>query len=340
MTSTMQAWEYSTIQDTLEKSLVLNSSAPIPSKSSLSKDQVLVEVITASINPVDYKLPESGLTGKLMIKRPASPGRDFSGRVVAVHPSNSTLKEGQLVFGAFGSPTTQFGTLRQFTVIRSSDCAILPKGVDADHAAAVGTAAMTAFQSLLPDLVKPGSKVFINGGSGGVGTFGIQFSKAFGAHVTTTCSTGNVELCKSLGADEILDYKKVDILSSLKKKGQVFDLAVDNVGSLANLYEQSHNFIKPSGTFAQVGTGGGMAMGSIFRRMLQPGFLGGGRRRFHFVRVSSNTEDYVKIGKLLVEGKVRVVIDESFKWQDAPNAFEKLRAGHVKGKIVIYVAKQ
>jgi NADPH:quinone reductase-like Zn-dependent oxidoreductase len=172
----MQAWEYSTIQDTLEKSLVLNSSAPIPSKSSLSKNQVLVEVITTSINPVDYKLPESGLTGKLMIKRPASPGRDFSGRVVAVHPSNSTLK-GQLVFGAFGSPTTQFGTLRQFIVVPSSDCAVLPQGVDADHAAAMGTAAMTAFQSLLPDLVKPGSKVFINGGSGGVGTFGIQFAK-------------------------------------------------------------------------------------------------------------------------------------------------------------------
>ena len=83
---------------------------------------------------------------------------------------------------------------------------MLPEGVEPDHAAAVGTAATTAFQSLLPGVVKPGSKVFINGGSGGVGTFRIRFAKTLGAEVTVTCSTGNVDLCKSLGADEVLDY--------------------------------------------------------------------------------------------------------------------------------------
>ena len=333
----MKAWEYATIQGTLEKSLALNSSAPVPSKSSLSEYQILVEVVTASINPVDYKLPESGIFGKLTIKRPASPGLDFCGRIVAKHASNNTFKEGQLVFGAL-SRTSQFGTLRQFVVVSCAECALLPEGVEPNHAAAVGTAATTALQSLLPDIVKPGSKVFMNGGSGGVGTFGIQFAKALGAEVTVTCSTGNIDLCKSLGADEVLDYKKIDIVSQLKQKGQVFDLAIDNVGNPAQLYEHSDNFLKPNGTFAQVSVATGM--GTILRRMLQPGFLGGGRRRFHFVRVRSNSEDYLQIGRLLAKGKVRVVIDESFEWEDAPKAFEKLRMGHMKGKIIIHVTKK
>ncbi|KAH8595303.1 hypothetical protein B0O99DRAFT_572020 [Bisporella sp. PMI_857] len=318
----MEAWEYATIQGTLEKSLVLNLSAPIPSKSSLTENQILVEVITASINPVDYKLPESGIFGKLTIKKPASPGLDFCGRIIATHASSTAFREGQLVFGALRK-TSQFGTLRQFIVVSCTECAMLPEGVEPEHAAAVGTAATAAFQSLLPSCVKPGSKVFINGGSGGVGTFGIQFAKSMGAEVTVTCSTGSVNLCKSLGADEVLDYNKIDIISQLMKKGQIFDLAIDNVGNPALLYEHSHTFLKPKGTFAQVSVAAGV--GTMLRRMLQPGFLGGGRRPFHFVRVRSNNDDYQHMGRLLAERKVRVVVDESFEWENTLKAFEKLR---------------
>ena len=337
MASSMRAWQYTTINGTLEKSLFLNSSTPAPNQASLSKDQILVEVITASINPVDYKMPESGIYAKLTIKRPATPGLDFCGRIVATHASNSVFSEGQLVFGAL-SKTSQIGTLCQFVVVSCSECALLPEGIEVDHAAAVGTAASTALQSLLLNVIKPGSMVFINGGSGGVGTFGIQFAKALGAEVTTTCSTGNVDLCKGLGADEILDYTKNDILSHLEKKGQIFDLAIDNVGSLAFLYEHSSTFLKPAGTFAQVSVAAGM--GIILRRMLQPRYLGGGKRRFHFVRVKSRSEDYRQVGSWITEGKVSVVIDESFEWEDVPKAFEKLRTGHSKGKIIIHVTKK
>ena len=335
----MKAWQYTTLGGKLEESLALKASAPAPNKSSLSKDQILIEVMTASINPVDYKLPESGLLGKLSIKTPASPGLDFCGRVVAKHASNIALKEGQLVFGALGK-ASKFGTLGQFTIISSSECTLLPLGVGKDEAAGAGTAALTAYQSLLPDVVKPGSNVFINGGSGGVGTFGIQFAKALGAQVTTTCSTANVGLCKGLGADEVLDYKKADVVSELKKKGQVFDLVVDNVGNPA-LYENSEAFLKPTGTFVQVSIQlSFVAMGTMIRRMLQPAFLGGSRRRFHFVRVQSRNEDYVQIGKWLAEGKAKTIIDQVFKWEDAPKAFEMLRTGRTRGKIIVHVTEK
>lgn len=100
------------------------------------------------------------------------------------------------------------------------------------------------------------------------------------------------------------------------------------------LYEHSDTFLKPNETFAQVGVAAGM--GTMVRRMLQPDFLDGGRRRFHFVRIRSNSEDYLQIGRLLAERKVRVVVDESFEWENATKAFEKLRMGHVKGKVIIH----
>ncbi|CZR61749.1 related to zinc alcohol dehydrogenase [Phialocephala subalpina] len=276
----MKAWQYTTLGGKLEESLVLKAFAPAPNKSSLFKDQILIEVTTAFINPVDYKLLESGLLGKLSIKTLASPGLDFCGRVVAKYASNNALKEGQLVFGALGK-ASNFGTLGQFTIISSAECALLPLGVEKDEAAGAGTAALTAYQSLLPDVVKPGSNVFINGGSGGVGTFGIQFAKALGAQVTTTCSTANVGLCKGLGADEVLDYKKADVVSELKKKGQV--LTLWSIMSEALPYTKT---TKPSSSRPELSC-----------KMLQPAFLGGGRRRFHFVRVQSRSEDYVQIGK-------------------------------------------
>ncbi|KAI9734244.1 MAG: hypothetical protein M1834_002348 [Cirrosporium novae-zelandiae] len=340
--STMKAWQYTAISGgQLEKSINLTTSVTPPALSSLCRGQVLIKVITAAINPVDYKIPELAFLRKLMITLPAIPGLDFCGRVVGTHPSsNDTLKEGQLVFGALNK-AAKFGSLGQFIVISSDECAPLPEGIEPDHAAAAGIAALTAYQSYPRNIVKPGSKVFINGGSGGTGTFGIQFAKALGAEVTVTCSTGNIELCRSLGADEVLDYKKIDILSELKNKGQVFDLAVDNAASPASLYERSGAFLKKGGKFMQVGVHLSFSgMGSAFSRPLRPAFLGGGNRAFHFVRVSSNRKDLREIGKLMAEGRVKAVIDEVFEFEDVPRAYEKLRAGHAKGKIVVHVTEK
>lgn len=332
----MKAWQYSSIKETLENSLVLNENATPPDASSLPNDHVLIEVISAGVNPVDYKLPEIPVFGKFMIQPPASPGFDFCGRIRATHP-DSALSEGQLVFGALsiGSKFPKFGSFSQLIIAPSSHITSLPMGVDPDDAAAVGTAGLTAFQSLPLDLIKPGTRVFINGGSGGVGSFTVQFAKAAGAHVTTTCSTANVSLCTSLGADEVIDYRQVDILGELKKKGQVFDVAIDNVGTPCDLFEQSPHFLKPGGSFVQVAMPKSVA--TMLRRSVLPGFLGGGKRPYQTVKVKVNREDLTQIGRWIVEGKVRAVIDEKFEWKDAPKAYAKLRRGRTTGKIVVHV---
>ncbi|KAH6961844.1 hypothetical protein BKA56DRAFT_623815 [Ilyonectria sp. MPI-CAGE-AT-0026] len=164
-----------------------------------------------------------------------------------------------------------------------------------DNAAAVGIAGLTAYQSLPQDLIKHGSKIFINGGSSGVGSFIVQFAKAIGAHITTTWSTANAQLCRGLGANEVINYRKVDVVDELKKNGQVFDLAADNIGVPAGLYEQSGHFLKPDGTFVQVAMQNSML--AMLRRSLLPTFLGGGQRPYRVVRVKVNREHLEQIGR-------------------------------------------
>ncbi|KAK1529342.1 zinc-binding dehydrogenase [Colletotrichum costaricense] len=210
-------------------------------------------------------------------------------------------------------------------------------GVDHDDAAAIGTAGLTAFQSLPKESLKPGSKVFINGGSGGVGSFTIQFAKAAGAYVVASCSTAKVDLCKRLGADEVIDYRKLNVVTELKRKGSVFDIAVDNVGSTEGLYESCSHFLKSEGVFVQVGMSKSMV--GMLRRSLLPGFFSSGKRKFQSVRVTPSQEDLSSISRLIVEGKVRVLIDEKFEWRDAPRAYAKLREGRTTGKIIVHVNK-
>ncbi|KAI8654709.1 PKS-ER domain-containing protein [Fusarium keratoplasticum] len=337
VSANMQAWQYTTIKDTLESSLTLNEKATPPDAQSLPRGHVLVQVITAAVNPVEYKLPEAPLYGKFMLQPPASPGLDFCGRIKAINDTDDSLKEGQLVFGALSitSKFPKFGTLSQVIVAPVSQLTVLPAGVAPDDAATVGTAGMTAYQSLPQDLIGPGTNIFINGGSGGVGSFTVQFAKALGATVTTTCSTANVKLCRDLGADEVIDYRKLNVISELKKKGQIFDLAIDNVGTPAGMYEQSQHFLKPDGTFVQVAMQ--QSLPGMLRRSLLPSFLGGGKRQYRLVRVNINRKDLQQAGQWMAEGKVRAVIDHKLEWKEAPKAYEKLRLGRTVGKIVVHV---
>lgn len=334
--TTMKAWTYTTASGGLEKNLTLNPSTPAPPTP--KSPSVLVEVISASLNPVDYKIPELPLANKLMISTPASPGLDYCGRVVT---ASGNLKEGQKVFGRLDGPT-KFGTCGQFVVASQKGCVPLPENVSADEGASIGTAAITAYQCLKKGGTSlEGKKVFINGGSGGTGVWGIQIGKAMGAEVTTSCSTGNVDMCKSLGADEVIDYTKGDLVESLKGKGQVFDMVVDNVGMPATLYKSSNAFLKPGAPFVQVGAGVSIAgTKSLVGRMMLPGFLGGGKRPFVFHTCYNDKEDFEQIGKWLAEKKIKAVFDQVFEWEDVPKAYEKLKTGKAKGKIVVHVTKE
>ena len=336
----MRAAIFSSVTGGLERNLKLDTAAPAP-PSTLKADQIYVEVISASLNPRDYKIAELPAVGKLAQPMPASPAIDYCGKVVSTGSElSSTLNPGQLVFGRLdGFP--KFGTLGQFIIAPRAGTTPLPIGVAADQGAAVGTAGLTAYQSVIPNC-KSGDKIFIHGGSGGTGTFGIQFGKVQGCHVTTCCSTSNVQLCKDLGADEVIDYKTSDLVDNLKAKGPgYFSLVVDNVGTPNDLYKASDNFLAENGKYIQVGaTVSVSAVGSLVSKLYRPSVLGGGKRKFEFLQVKNNADDFIQIADWMEQGKLKAVIDSTFELEDAAKAFERLRTNRARGKIVVHVTEK
>jgi len=298
--STMRAWQFTSTAGGLEKNLKLNNTAPLPPTAhSLGKDKVLVKVLSTSLNPVDYKIAEVPIIGRLIAGSPSTPGLDYVGRVVACGPESGNvparnLQPGQLVFGRLDSPS-KYGVLAEYTVAPRTGCEPLPEGVRVDDAAGVGTAALTAYQSIVPN-TSAGSRVFIHGGSGGTGTYGIQIAKALGCFVATSCSTRNVELCAGLGADVVLDYQTQDLVRGLAGM-ETFDLVVDNVGDPIELFYKAHTFTKPEAKYVQVGIAvslGGF-LTDIVSRLFLPSVLGGGKRRFELLGVKNQLEGFGKI---------------------------------------------
>jgi alkaline phosphatase D len=327
----MKAWVYDGVTGGMEKNLKINDAAAQPT---IGDDEILVEVHAMALNPVDYKITESARLTALGLK--CIPGADFCGKVAKTGSKVDSIRIGEWVFGAKVGAVSN-GTLCQYVSVAQNMLTSLPEGVEVDDAATVGIVGLTEMQAIKPN-VQPGDKVFINGGSGGTGVYGIQIAKALGCHVTTTCSTGNVQLCQSLGADEVIDYKTTNIIEALTAKGQVFQLAVDNVGTPADLYKRSADFLAPSGKFVQVGATpslGGFAQ--ITSNFLVPSFLGGGKRSYQLMMAKPSTDDLRQIGSWMKEGKVRAILDEVFDWEDAPQAFEKLKTGRAKGKLVVHV---
>ncbi|KAK1985027.1 zinc-binding dehydrogenase [Colletotrichum cereale] len=327
------------------------ATVPAPAASALKPTQVLVRVVAAGINPADYKFPDLGLVARAMIPFPKGPGMDFSGRAVAVGSAIDDVKPGDAVLGRI-DPMSAQGTLSEYVVADRDGVAALPgppgTGSDADdadthleRAAAVGTAALTAYQTIAP-YVKAGDEVFINGGSGGTGTFGIQIAKALGCRVTVSCSTPKADLCRSLGADDVIDYRAADVVAALRARGRVFRLAVDNVGNAPpNLYKAADDFLLPDGHFKFVGGAVSLAQArSLVPSLLLPAFLGGARHKFEAFMTKNSHDDLAQIAAWMAEGKVRVVVDSTFDFEDAGKAYEKLKEGSAAGKIIVRVAKK
>jgi NADPH:quinone reductase-like Zn-dependent oxidoreductase len=332
----MRAWQHTSTSGGLEKNLKLNPSAPVPTPKST---QHLVQIIATALNPVDYKPAEVAILRRLLYPRIATPCVDFAGCIVTP-AAGSSLKPGQLVFGTTAKAPWTGGGLAEFSLVDSGTALLLPEGVDPVDAATVSVVGVTAYQSIVPH-VKKGDSVFINGGSGGCGVFGIQFAKALGCYVATSCSTVNVELCRSLGADEVFDYKKGSVLDALKASQVKFDHVVDNVGTTMELYWHCHEFTKPGAGYVMVG--GGPGVGSAFDRFKAkrlPAYLGGGKRSYSGFWPEPKLEDLGQIAAWMKEGKLKAVIDEKFPFEEAPNAFTKLKTGRAKGKIVVNVAAE
>jgi len=343
--ATMKAWQYGNERGGLAN-LRLNNAATPPKPPKAGSQLVLIEVISMALNPADYKLPRLPVLPRLLIPKPASPGLDFCGRVVSSaegaenDPNHEPLKPGQLVFGRLNW-LYQHGTLGQFILCPRVGIAPLPSGIEIDQAAAISTAGQTAYQSLAP-YVREGSRVFVNGGSGGVGTFTIQIAKLLGCHVTVSCSGRNEELCRGLGADEVVDYTKGNLGEMLKAKGLVFDLLVDNVGRPLDLYKASDAFLAPGAPYVQVAASSDSVDGilAMLSRSLLPSFLGGGKHPWRIIMIKDSAEELVRIGQWVKEGKIKVTLDEVFAFEDAPEAYKKLKTGRARGKIVVNVTER
>lgn len=333
----MRAWIHKSRNLPLEKGMELVEEYPHPA-TSLKPKEILVRVKCIGINPADPLFAEMSWPGKAMIKQTPLPGMDFSGEVVSTGCSVTAMCPGDRVFGRVDTPKSAPGTMAELTTAELEGCVLMPPGMDFEHAAGIGTAAITAYETLGLNC-KSGDSVFINGGTGGVGTFAIQFAKAHGCHVTVSCSTTKSGLCKELGADDVIDYRTQDVVSTLKGKGRVFDLVVDYAHrEETNLYRASNGFIKEGGKFVMLPSGvTGRTMETITKNMLCPSMLGGGRAKFEVYFAKSNRAGFEQIAEWMAAGKVRTVIDTVFEFEDMPKAIEKIKSGTATGKIVVRV---
>jgi len=301
-------------------------------KPALTDDRVLVRVRASSVNPAEWY----AVTGTPYVARPAMgplrpkhavPGADFAGTVEAVGSAVTELRPGDAVFGG-----TSSGAFAEYVCVRK---AVVPKPANLtfEQAAAVPTAAVTALQGLRDKgRIRPGQKVLVNGASGGVGTFAVQLAKAFGAEVTGVCSTRNVDLIRSLGADHVIDYTREDFTRS----GQRYDLLLDVAGSRS--WPECRRVLDHKATLVLVG-------GPKANRWLGPlghvasvrlASLGASQKVVFFV-AKFNREDFVVLQELLEAGKVTPVIDRRYALGELPEALRYLGEGHARGKVVITV---
>jgi len=332
------AW-LSTKRGDPRQTLVLKTDYPVPSN--LKDDEVLVKIYAAALNPIGWKLMR--FAPNFIAKRPYIAEHDFAGTIV--YPNKSNFSKGDAVFGWI-PPQLTFqtgqGALAQYVRVPADHVAPKPSNVDFTQASGMALVGMTAFQCLKLAGLEAGQTIFINGGTTGVGSTAIQIAKAKGCRVVATTSTPNVDIVKGLGADEVIDYKTVDVIAHLKKNppSPKFHVIFDTVGNSADLFTASPAYLAPSGVFASVGvsTGGfGNMLKAFFKTQLLPTWLGGTNRKFITIFVSNNKDYLLAVGDLVAEGKVKPLMDSTYSFNDVLKAYERIMTGRAKGKVVVQV---
>jgi len=301
---------------------------PVP-----NDDQVLIKVRAASLNFIDAailrgRLPLRTITGLRKPKKTLL-GSDVAGVVEAVGKNVTQFKPGDEVFGLARH------TLAEYVCARERTTAIKPAKVPFEEAGSVPLAGLTALQGLRTGKVKPGQKVLINGASGGVGTFAVQIAKALGAEVTAVCSTTKVDLIRSIGADHVIDYTSEDFT----KSEQRYDVIYDNVGNHSRA--ERSRILTPNGICVLAGIGGAGLHEGQWSRIAGncTAFLASrfSRQKFLMYRTSTKQEDIAWLADLMATGKVKPVIDRTYKLSETAEAMRYLEEGHARGKIVITV---
>jgi NADPH:quinone reductase-like Zn-dependent oxidoreductase len=302
-------------------------------------DGVLVRVRATSVNTPDW-IAVTGVPYVLRLqsglRRPSAPvrGTDVAGVVEAVGTKVTDLEPGDEVFGSLWNNRIRqpHGTFAELTVVPSSGLIKKPADLSYAEAAAAVMSGLTALIAIR-DVGKagPGTRVLINGASGGVGTFASQIAKSLGAHVTGVCSTRNLELVRSLGADQVIDYTEEDFTRSEPR----YDVILDNV--LNHPPSVTARVLTATGTLIpnSVGNTGGLFAG--LPRMARAALLGRGRTNVRFVRCVVDRENLHALASLLESGDVKVVVDKTYALEDAADAVAHMVGHHARGKVVITV---
>ncbi|MDR7236568.1 NAD(P)-dependent alcohol dehydrogenase [Neobacillus drentensis] len=300
---------------------------PIP-----GNNQVLVKIHAASLNFGNLVL----LKGEPFLARFAFglfkpkypiPGGDIAGQVEAVGKGVTQFQPGDDVFGDLsGSGWSGFA---EYVSVPEQALVLKPANLSYEEAAAVPMAGVTALQGLRDKgKIQAGQKVLINGASGGVGTFAVQIAKSYGAEVTGVCSTRNLEILESLGADFCLDYTKEDFTQNAQK----YDLILGVNGHYPlSAYKRSLN---PNGIFVHVGGSGAQMFQAMF---LGPWISMTGNKKMGTFLQRPNRKDLIYMKELIEAGKVHPVIDRSYKLSEVPEAFRYFEEGHAQGKVVIRI---
>ena len=293
-------------------------------------DDILVRVGAASVNPFDsHALRGEPYIGRLLgmgFRRPkqSRKGIDVAGTVEAVGENVTALRPGDEVFG------TIHGAFAEYVAGTEQDFVAKPARLTFEQAAAIPMAGITALQALRDrGAVQAGQRVLVNGAAGGVGTFAVQIAKALGADVTGVCSTRNVDLVRSLGADHVVDYTVDDFTRS----GLEYDLIIDTVGN--RKLTQLRRALTSTGTLVIVGGQGGRVVGALAQLPKSAVLDRFVAQRLTRVFAKLHNEDLVVLRELVDDGKVTPVIDRTYPLGETAEAIRYVEAGHARGKVVI-----
>lgn len=315
--------------------------ADVP-RPSVGPDEILVEVHAVGLNPIDNMIPKGTFKPILKFELPATLGSDVAGIVVETGSSVKRFKVGDAVFASLFDLGR--GTLADFVAIPERFAALKPSSLDFVQAASIPMVGLTSLQAFRERAgLKPGQKVFIPAGSGGIGTFAIQLAKHLGAKVGTTTSTGNVELVKSLGADEVVDYKRQDFESVLRG----YDMVLGTIRG--DGIEKSFQILKPNSVIVSLigpldaAFARARRLNAVLRFILSLMSWKITRLarkqdiRYSFLFVRPDGQQLAEIGSIIDRGSIRPVIDKVFSFDQAKEALAYLDTGRAKGKVVVQV---
>ena len=299
------------------------------------ENEVLVKVYAVSANAADLHLLRADpflirLSSGFLKPKNQILGSDIAGRVEAVGRNIMQFKPGDEVFGDISA--NGWGGFAEYVCANENAFALKPSNLSFEEAATVPMAAVTAVQGIrYAGQIRPGQKVLIHGASGGVGSFALQLAKSFGAEVTAVCSTRNVDMARSIGADHVIDYTKEDFA----KNGKQYDLIIATNGDRS--ISDYRSALSPTGIYVQ--TGGSMRQ--MTQAMIQGPWISrsGSQKMGNMGVAKPNQKDLVVMKELLEAGKVKPVIDRCYPLAETAEALRYLEEGHAQGKVVITVAQ-